>query len=80
MVLGIVALCQPWSLFLHRYGVTDHRCRPDRLHDHRQDPAREPKPTAGREAGAGGRSMTQIELRGVAEVFRRRPGHQATST
>ena len=22
MVLGIVALCQPWSLFLHRYGVT----------------------------------------------------------
>jgi hypothetical protein len=22
MVLGIVALCQPWSLFLHRYGIT----------------------------------------------------------
>jgi hypothetical protein len=22
MVLGIVALCQPWDLFLHRYGVT----------------------------------------------------------
>jgi len=22
MVLGIVALCQPWSLLLHRYGVT----------------------------------------------------------
>ncbi|MBX3578195.1 MAG: hypothetical protein KF723_13395 [Rhizobiaceae bacterium] len=22
MVLGIVALCQPWSFFLHRYGVT----------------------------------------------------------
>ena len=22
MVLGIVALCQPWSLILHRYGVT----------------------------------------------------------
>ena len=22
MILGIVALCQPWSLFLHRYGVT----------------------------------------------------------
>ena len=22
MVLGIVALCQPWSMFLHRYGVT----------------------------------------------------------
>lgn len=22
MVLGIVALCQPWNLFLHRYGVT----------------------------------------------------------
>jgi hypothetical protein len=21
MVLGIAALCQPWSLFLHRYGV-----------------------------------------------------------
>jgi hypothetical protein len=21
MVLGIVALCQPWSMFLHRYGV-----------------------------------------------------------
>ena len=21
MILGIVALCQPWSLFLHRYGV-----------------------------------------------------------
>ncbi len=22
MVLGIVALCQPWSLTLHSYGVT----------------------------------------------------------
>jgi hypothetical protein len=22
MVLGIVALCQPWSLLLHRYGLT----------------------------------------------------------
>ena len=22
MILGIVALCQPWSMFLHRYGVT----------------------------------------------------------
>jgi hypothetical protein len=22
MILGIVALCQPWSLFLHRYGAT----------------------------------------------------------
>jgi hypothetical protein len=22
MVLGIVALCQPWSLVLHRYGLT----------------------------------------------------------
>lgn len=22
MVLGIIALCQPWSFFLHRYGVT----------------------------------------------------------
>lgn len=22
MVLGIVALCQPWNFFLHRYGVT----------------------------------------------------------
>jgi hypothetical protein len=22
MLFGIVALCQPWSLFLHRYGVT----------------------------------------------------------
>ena len=22
MVLGIAALCQPWSFFLHRYGVT----------------------------------------------------------
>ncbi len=22
MILGIVALCQPWSEFLHRYGVT----------------------------------------------------------
>lgn len=22
MVLGIVFLCQPWNLFLHRYGVT----------------------------------------------------------
>ena len=22
MVLGIVALCQPWNMFLHRYGVT----------------------------------------------------------
>jgi len=21
MMLGIVALCQPWSLFLHRYSV-----------------------------------------------------------
>ena len=22
MVFGIVALCQPWNFFLHRYGVT----------------------------------------------------------
>ena len=22
MIAGIVALCQPWVLFLHRYGVT----------------------------------------------------------
>ena len=22
MVIGIIALLQPWSLFLHRYGVT----------------------------------------------------------
>jgi hypothetical protein len=22
MIFGIVALCQPWSDFLHRYGVT----------------------------------------------------------
>jgi hypothetical protein len=22
MVFGVVALCQPWSLFLHRYGAT----------------------------------------------------------
>ena len=22
MILGIIALCQPWSLVLHRYGVT----------------------------------------------------------
>lgn len=22
MIFGIVALCQPWSFFLHRYGVT----------------------------------------------------------
>jgi hypothetical protein len=22
MVLGIVALCQPWNSFFHRYGVT----------------------------------------------------------
>ena len=22
MIVGIVALCQPWNLFLHRYGVT----------------------------------------------------------
>jgi hypothetical protein len=22
MILGIVFLCQPWNLFLHRYGLT----------------------------------------------------------
>ncbi|QRM53725.1 hypothetical protein [Sinorhizobium sp. BG8] len=22
MIAGIVALCQPWNLFLHRYGLT----------------------------------------------------------
>jgi hypothetical protein len=22
MIAGIIALCQPWSLLLHRYGVT----------------------------------------------------------
>jgi hypothetical protein len=22
MILGIVALCQPWNMLLHRYGVT----------------------------------------------------------
>ncbi|HEY5818248.1 MAG TPA: hypothetical protein VIU14_07585 [Mesorhizobium sp.] len=22
MVVGIICLCQPWNLFLHRYGLT----------------------------------------------------------
>ena len=22
MVLGIICLCQPWNMFLHRYGLT----------------------------------------------------------
>jgi hypothetical protein len=22
MIFGIIALCQPWSLFLHQYGLT----------------------------------------------------------
>jgi hypothetical protein len=22
MIFGIIALCQPWNLFLHKYGVT----------------------------------------------------------
>ena len=22
MILGIVALCQPWNMFLHQYGIT----------------------------------------------------------
>ena len=22
MILGIIALCQPWNFFLHRYGLT----------------------------------------------------------
>ncbi len=22
MIFGIIALCQPWNLFLHQYGVT----------------------------------------------------------
>jgi hypothetical protein len=22
MILGVVALCQPWNLFLHSYGAT----------------------------------------------------------
>ncbi|WP_309085706.1 hypothetical protein [Chelativorans sp.] len=22
MIFGIAALCQPWSFFLHRYGIT----------------------------------------------------------
>ncbi|MDX3928556.1 MAG: hypothetical protein QHC90_22465 [Shinella sp.] len=22
MILGIIALCQPWNLFFHRYGLT----------------------------------------------------------
>ena len=22
MILGVIALCQPWSLFLHSYGAT----------------------------------------------------------
>ena len=22
MIFGIIALCQPWNMFLHRYGVT----------------------------------------------------------
>lgn len=22
MIFGIISLCQPWSLFLHKYGVT----------------------------------------------------------
>ncbi|MEP5728645.1 MAG: hypothetical protein ABJL67_04645 [Sulfitobacter sp.] len=22
MIFGIISLCQPWSLFLHKYGIT----------------------------------------------------------
>jgi hypothetical protein len=22
MIAGIIALCQPWNMFIHRYGVT----------------------------------------------------------
>ena len=22
MILGIIALCQPWNMFLHQYGLT----------------------------------------------------------
>jgi hypothetical protein len=22
MIFGIIALCQPWNMFLHRYGLT----------------------------------------------------------
>ena len=66
MVLGIIALCQPWNFFLHPYGVTSP-ARPDRFQVHRQD-----RPQAGRPrrpTSGTGASLTQIELRGVQKYF-----------
>ena len=76
MVLGIVALCQPWSLFLHRYGVTIMLVGLIGFTITRQDRAGR----AGRHDGAStptsrGHGMTQIELRDVEKYLRRRPRH-----
>ena len=40
MVLGIIALCQPWNFFLHRYGVTIIAARPGHFQCSPADPAR----------------------------------------
>ena len=70
MVLGIVALCQPWNLFLHRYGLTIILIGLVTFmitgwFGARRRRRATPLPTAGNRRAF----MTQIELRGVQKFF-----------
>ena len=79
MVLGIVALCQPWIMLLHSYGVTIILIGLIGFNISSQD-------RAGAEAGTGQaarireHSMAEIELRDVEKYLRRRPRHPGSST
>ena len=68
MVLGIIALCQPWNLLLHTLWRDHHPDRPGRLQHHLEDRAGgEGRNRPG--AQSGSRALTQIELRGVQKFF-----------
>ena len=70
MVLGIVALCQPWNFFLHRYGRDHHRSIglvgfmiTGKIG------AGSTRPTTADGQNRESRTLTQIELRGVEKFF-----------
>ena len=69
MILGIAALCQPWSFFLHRYGMTMILVGligfmiTSKISQRRSPRRRRSK------AHARGPRMTHIELRGVQKWF-----------
>ena len=66
MVFGIVALCQPWSLFLHRYGRDDHPRRASIGFIDRHPRFAPPNAEAGLH---GHEPWPQIELRDIEKYF-----------